>query len=109
RKPWLLSVNSAPGAGRRACALPKSPNRITFSRRPSTTRNTPVIPAKAGTHSSAPGTVDKWIPACAGMTGLAQGVSAPLHQLDAVIVGVFDKGDDRAAMRHGTGRSRDLD
>ena len=28
RKPWLLSVISAPGAGRRACALPKSPKRI---------------------------------------------------------------------------------
>ncbi len=25
-----------------------------------------AFPAKAGTHSSAPETVDKWIPACAG-------------------------------------------
>jgi hypothetical protein len=27
-----------------------------------------VIPAQAGTHSSASETVEKWIPACAGMT-----------------------------------------
>src|SRR5207302_9078261 len=35
--------------------------------------------------------------------------SAALHQLDAVAIGVFDKGDDRAAMRHRAGRTRDLD
>ena len=28
RKPWLLSVISAPGLGRRACALPKSPTHL---------------------------------------------------------------------------------
>ena len=35
--------------------------------------------------------------------------TVPLHQLDAVAVGVFDKGDDRAAMRHRAGRARHLD
>src|SRR5204863_31813 len=33
RKPWLLSVSSVPGCGRRACALPNSPNRIALSSR----------------------------------------------------------------------------
>jgi hypothetical protein len=28
RKPWLLSVNSVPGSGRFAWALPNSPNRM---------------------------------------------------------------------------------
>src|SRR5439155_12284130 len=35
--------------------------------------------------------------------------SAALDQLDAVAVRVFDKGDDRAAMRHRAGRTGDLD
>src|SRR5947207_13173908 len=42
------------------------------------TAPTIVVPAKAGTHHSAAGAADKWIPACAGMTAVP---SAPLSFL----------------------------